>query len=291
MLFRVTLVFPITRQFEFLPQLPILQNHQCVMAREHKELRPDPELVERDLRHHGKPPPGGVAFPEIVGFGEDFDEAPVADIDSHPSQLGVGVGGQPGLVKSGGGEEGAVDISEGMERHAVLGEDGKEGIGRIVENGGGEHSARGGDEGRGGTIGPLGGDETVAENTGRDGDVDRRIGVDVNIEKIGGSFGKEALPEGGEVDVGVGEEEEGDFGFGFGIEGEAGEGGFGSDGAGEQGLVVDFIGGGDGDLVVGREEMRGEEEEEREGEEEGEGEHKWGGEHRRRGRGRRGRRR
>jgi hypothetical protein len=144
-----------------------------------------------------------------------------------------------------------------VERDAVLGDNREEGVGGIVEYGGGEHSARGGDQGRGGAIGALGSDETAAENAGRDGDVDGGIGMDVNVVEIGSGFGEEALPKGGEVEVGVGEEEEGDFGLGFGIEREAGECGFGSNGAGEEGLVVDFIGGGDGDLVVGREEMRG----------------------------------
>lgn len=112
MLFRVTVVLPIAGQSEFPPQLPVLQYNQSVTAREKKELRSDPELLERDLRHHGKPSSGGVPLPKAGRFREDLDETLVPDFNAHPSQLGVGVGGRRRLVESGRGEEGVVNVAK-----------------------------------------------------------------------------------------------------------------------------------------------------------------------------------
>lgn len=269
MLFRVAFVFSVTRHSELSPERAILEHHERVMARKEEKLRSDPELIKWNLRHHREASSGGVPLPEIGGFGDDLDEALVADLESHASQLGiVGVGSGAGQVEGGGEEEGMVDVSKRVEGDAVLGEDGEEHVGRVVDDGGGEEAARGGDQGGGGAVGALGGDEAVVEDgAGGKSDVGRGVGMDVNIVKIGVGFGEEAGPERGEVEVGVGEEEEGDFGLGgFGIEGEVGEGGFGSvrvrvEGAGEEDLVVEFVGGGNGDGGVGGgEEARAEEE-------------------------------
>lgn len=92
--------------------------------------------------------------------------------------------------------------------------------------------------------------------------------MDVDVEEVrvwGGV--EEAVPERGEVEVGVGEEEEGDLEVRVGAAGgEAGE--FGAGSAVEEGEVIELVGGGnrDGLLGGGREEARGEEEEDREGE-------------------------
>lgn len=252
---------------------------------EEEELGPDPELLERDLRHHREASTGGVTLPETGRFGEGLDEALGPDLEAHLGQLGVGAGGGSGQVEGGGEKERIIDVPEGVERDAVLGQNSEEEIGRVVDDGRGKEAARGGDEGCGGAVSALGGDEAVVEDgAGREGDVGGGIGMDVNIVKIGVGFGEEKGPEGGEVEVRVGEEEEGDLGFGgFRIKGEVGECRLGFsrvrvEGAVEEGLVVELVGGGDGDLRAGRgEEAWGEEEEEGEGEEEEEGDEEWGG--------------
>ena len=49
------------------------------------------------------------------------------------------------------------------ERDAMLGDEGEVGIGRVVEESGGEEVASGGDKGWGGAEGGFGGDEFVTE--------------------------------------------------------------------------------------------------------------------------------
>lgn len=150
-----------------------------------------------------------------------------------------------------------VHVAEGMERDAVLRDEGEIGIGEVVEEGGGEEAAGGGDEGRGGALGFLGGDEAALEDAAGRGDGGGGVGVDVDVVEVF-VVAEEEFPERGEMEIGVGEEEEGDLGFRSGGAVEGGEGG-----AAEEGEVVELVGERDLD-VLRREKARDEEEEEEE---------------------------
>lgn len=260
MLFRETLVVPVTRELEFPPQSPILDHNQRVLTRHHEELRPDPELLERDLRHHREPASRGVPLPQRPVLGDDLDEALV--LEANPAVLNR-LGGRLSQIEGGGGDERAVHVPERVQRDAVLRQHGEERVGRIVDDGGGEQSARGGDERGGAAVGFFGRNEAGLENGAlRAGDVDGRIGVDVDVvEVFGRGILEKLLPERGEVEVGVGEEEESDLEFGVFGGGEVGEcvGGVGErGGAVEEGEVVELVGLRDWDgRVTKREETRG----------------------------------
>lgn len=279
MLLREAIVVPVTRKLEFPPERPVLYHSQRVAAREHEKLRSDPEFLEGDLGHHRESAPRGVAPPERALLGEDLDEALVPDPDAEQGGLRVRVG----PIEGRGRDNGAVDVVKGVEGDAVLGEDGEEGVGRVIDESSGEEAARGGDERGGGTVGALGWDKPALKNALGAGDVGGGICVDVDVVEAGVAF-KKAVPKGSEVEVGVGEEEKGDFELWVGG-GEVGEcGGVGErDSAVEERDVVELVGEGDGEGgVAGRKKSRGKEEEDWEGEEEGEGEHEWGREHRER---------
>lgn len=112
-------------------------------------------------------------------------------------------------------EEEIVQVTEGVEGYTVLRDEREELVGRVVQHGCGEEAAGGGDESRGGALSPLGGDESVLENARRRGNLESRVGVDVDVEQMGihgmGAV-EEELPERGEVEVSVSQKEEGDFG-------------------------------------------------------------------------------
>lgn len=96
-------------------------------ASEDKELGSDAELREGHLGKHGKVASGDVAGVETGFIGEDLDEA----------------------LEGALGKEGVVQRGERVERDAVLGEKGKEGVKRVVEESGSEEAASGGDQSRG----------------------------------------------------------------------------------------------------------------------------------------------
>ena len=58
-------------------------------------------------------------------------------------------------------------VSRKRERDAVLVEEGKVGVGRVVKNSGGEETASGGDKGWGGAEGGFGRDEFVTKKRGK----------------------------------------------------------------------------------------------------------------------------
>lgn len=166
-----------------------------------------------------------------------------------------------------------VDKAEGVEGDAVLGEEGEEGIRRVVEERSGEEAAGGRDKRRGGALGAFSCDESALEDAGGGAESSGGVGVDVDVVQVVLAV-EEALPERGEGDVGVGEEEEGDFGGWGGRR----RGGGGERRPPEEGEVVELVGEGDGD-VARRKDSRGEEEEKRQREEECEGEDERGREH------------
>lgn len=63
----------------------------------------------------------------------------------------------------------------------------------VIEEGGGEEAACGGDEGWGGTFSFPGSDESVFKDTSRRGNFDGRVGMDVDVEKAR-VVGEESLP-------------------------------------------------------------------------------------------------
>lgn len=85
----------------------------------------------------------------------------------------------------------------------MLGEEGEEGIGRVVEDSGGEEATRGGDERRGGAEGDLRGDEFGGVEYGVgaatwNGDVGGGVRVDVDVVEwvaVLVLFGEEVGPE------------------------------------------------------------------------------------------------
>ncbi|RDX81238.1 hypothetical protein CR513_38108, partial [Mucuna pruriens] len=141
-------------------------------------------------------------------------------------------------------------------------------LGRVGDDFDEGFAARGGDEGGGGAEGAFGGDEFGLEEGGEGArEVDGGVGVDVDVEEVGGDVAEEGVPERGEVKIGVGEEEEGDF------EGGVEEfGGVVGVGVGIGVSDCTFVGGGNGDAVGSRwEDSWCQEEQDWEGEEEREG--------------------
>lgn len=140
-----------------------------------------------------------------------------------------------------------------MDGDAALRDDGKVGIGRVVEEGGGEEVAGSGDEGRVSTLGLPSGDEAAGEDASRKGDFGGGVGVNVDVVEAVVVL-EEELPERSEVEIRVGKEEECDFRF---LDGGAA---FGNGGAAEEGEVVELVGEGDLGLLL-REDSWEEEEE------------------------------
>lgn len=130
----------VTRDLELPPQDTVSDGEERVSPRHDEEVRAHPELLERDLGEHGVSSTSDVAFPEPRLVGDELEEATVREADAS--------GGGRRIVR--GLEEGTVDEGEGAERDAVLGEDGEVGVGGVVEEGGGEETARGGDQSWGG---------------------------------------------------------------------------------------------------------------------------------------------
>ncbi|KAE8711394.1 hypothetical protein F3Y22_tig00110294pilonHSYRG00033 [Hibiscus syriacus] len=152
---------------------------------QHEELRSSPELLERHLRHHHEPPTRCVSFPQSGFLGNDLDVrfVPQDTVLSKAERVGIRFGGS---IEVFGGEEGSVDVIEGMERDAVLRDDGEVIIGRIVEYSGCKEASGGGDKRCRSPESAFGvWDEAVAENVaGRgSGHVDGGVGVDVDVEK------------------------------------------------------------------------------------------------------------
>ncbi|KAG9445270.1 hypothetical protein H6P81_016610 [Aristolochia fimbriata] len=207
-LFRVAGLPLPARESEFLPEPAVPDDQQGVIPGQDEELGPHPETGEGHLREHHIVPSGGVPLPQPRFVREDFDEAEVPPPPEPPlvsplPALSDGPRPRLGGNKRGHqvlGEEGVVDEAEGVERDAMLGEECEEGVGGVVEEGGGEEAARGGDERRGG---PLDVEEALVA-------------------------AEEAVPQGGEGEVGVGEEEEGDLGGRGGGGGRGGSGGGGA---------------------------------------------------------------
>ena len=72
-----------------------------------------------------------------------------------------------------------------MERDAVLGEDGEECVGWVVEDGSGEEAASGRDQGWGGAISPFRvPNELGTKNPFGFCNIGIRIGVNVNVEEV-----------------------------------------------------------------------------------------------------------
>jgi hypothetical protein len=68
-----------------------------------------------------------------------------------------------------------VDVAEGVEGDAVLGEDGEEGVGRVINESSGE------DKHGGSTVGALGGDKPAVKNALGTRDVGGKIRVDMDV--------------------------------------------------------------------------------------------------------------
>ncbi|WVZ20461.1 hypothetical protein V8G54_007783 [Vigna mungo] len=133
---------------------------------------------------------------------EDFDERFILEADDDVG--GFRIRG----VEGGGDEEGVVGVREEMERDAMLGEEGEVGVGGVVEEGSGKDAH----------------------------DVDRGVGVDVDVEEVGGVVVEEKVEE---------------------FEGVGGKGGEGVGiGAIEEVDVIEFIGGRDWKKRIGRERKR-----------------------------------
>lgn len=144
MLLRIALVFSVARRSELPPEHPVLDHHKRVAACKHEELRSDPELLERHLRHHREPSSGGVPLPEVSRLGENLDEALVPPAHSEADQLGVGLG-LGGQIERSGSNQRVINIPKRVERHTILREHSEERIRRIVDDRRGEKAARGGD--------------------------------------------------------------------------------------------------------------------------------------------------
>lgn len=233
MLLRVTLIRPVTRHPKFPPERPIFHHHNRVLTRQDEKLRSDPEVVERHFRQHRVAATSHVPLPQSRILEDDLDEALVTE----PNVAVRGGGG--GAIERGGGDEGVVDVVEGVKGDAVLGEEGEEGVGGVVEDGSGEEATCGGDECRGRAEGDLRGNEFGGVEYGVGaatwkGDVGGGVRVDIDVvEWVAAAvwLGEEAGPERGEMEVGVGEEEEGDFEFRV----RGGEAGAGKRGGGRRG--------------------------------------------------------
>lgn len=142
MLLGVTSVRTITRKLKLPPQDPIFDSQQRMSPRHDKKLRTNSELLKRNLGEHSVPPPSVVPFPEPRLVGDELDEGPKQDPDASRTRIRVG------LIERRGFEEGGVDVAEGMQRDAVLGEDCEVSVGGVVEEGRCEEAARRGDERR-----------------------------------------------------------------------------------------------------------------------------------------------
>jgi hypothetical protein len=193
-LLREAIVVLVTRKLEFSPESPVLDHSKRVAARENEKLRSDSEFLEGDLGHHCEPAPRGVALPESSLLGEDLDEALEPDPDAELVEVGVGP------IEGRGRDKGLVDISKGVEGDAVLGENGEEGVGRVIDESSGEEAARSRDERGRGTVGALGGDKPALENALGTRDVGGRIRVDVDVVEAGVAV-EEAVPKGSKMEV------------------------------------------------------------------------------------------
>ena len=111
MFFRVARLRINARQPKLPPQLPLLNHQQSVTFRQNEELRPHAEVLVTDLRHHRVVSTRVVPLREERLVGEDLDEA---------------------LARFG---EVAVDVTEGVERDAVLRDESEVEVVRVVEDG------------------------------------------------------------------------------------------------------------------------------------------------------------
>lgn len=93
-----------------------------------------------------------------------------------------------------------VDESEGVEGDALLGHNGEEGVEWVVYESGSDQASGSGDEGRGGALRSLRGDESILKNTARRSNNSRGIAVDVDIVEIVVAL-EEFLPQRSEREV------------------------------------------------------------------------------------------
>ena len=155
-----------------------------------EKLGPDPEFFEGHFRVHREPSPRHVPLPQPRRVGQDLDEAAVPGSDP-----GLGFGFGFGFIERFGHEEGVVDVAEGVERDAVLRQDGEVRVGGIVDDRRREEAARGGDERGRRAVGALGSDEAFAEDAGSGArEVHGGVGVDVDVVEVGGLVLEEAIP-------------------------------------------------------------------------------------------------
>ncbi|KAK4255304.1 hypothetical protein QN277_008319 [Acacia crassicarpa] len=270
MFFWVALVVSITGQLEFSPEDAIFYHQQCVSADERKKLRSNSKLFECHLRLHRESTSSNVSFPKATLLGKNLDETLVPQSYTQASRFRIiFMGGQ---IEGRGHQKGTIDISERMERDTILREDGKIGIGRIVEKGGGEQPASGGDERGRRTEGPLRRDESILKNAaGGARDIHGRICVNINVIQIGGAAIEKLIPERGKMEVRICKEQESDLELRIlrcrkmevlvGVIGIGRRGGLCS-GVTKEGKIVELVVEGNGDRVSRRKDVRGEEEEE-----------------------------
>lgn len=163
-----------------------------MLARKYKKLRPDPEFLEGYLWQHGILSPGGVPVPKAVLLRGYLDETLEAGLGLVLSQVG--------RVDRGRGKQHVVDESEGVEGDALLGHNGEEGVEWVVYESGSDQASGSGDEGRGGALRSLRGDESILKNTARRSNNSRGIAVDVDIVEIVVAL-EEFLPQRSEREV------------------------------------------------------------------------------------------
>lgn len=203
-LLRVASIRTVTRTPEMVPQDRIVDHQQGVFPVQDEKLRPDPKSLKRDIGQHRPGTPGRVPDRHARLRRQDLDVA---------------------LRRRPAAREVAVDGGEGAEGDAGGREESEHGVGGVVEEGVGEEAAGGGDEGGVGAAGGGGGDDLPGENAGERLAVGLGgVGVDVDVEEVGG-IGKEAVPERGEGERGGGEEEEGKLGGFRVVAGGGGPGG------------------------------------------------------------------
>ncbi|GER25386.1 trigger factor [Striga asiatica] len=90
-------------------------------------------------------------------------------------------------------------VIERVEGDTVLGDQGKVGVGGVIEHGCGHEAAGGRDERWRGSLSSLGGDGFALEHAFEWGNLHIGIGVDVDVVVLAGCVGEEAFPERGEV--------------------------------------------------------------------------------------------
>lgn len=94
-----------------------------------------------------------------------------------------------------------------MKRNTILRQESEIRISRIINHGGGDEAARGRDKRGRPTKSPLGNNKSPKKRAGRAGNVDGRVGMNINIVEIW-VIGEESSPKGSKMEVGISEEQE-----------------------------------------------------------------------------------